>query len=179
MYRSNYCSIWFSLSSQYVCIEICVLDKDQDISHKACLSSRQRSSSKRCDWTGETPHKSDLDMERVGVREGVETKMDYQLQSDISLDFVFRELIRHFHLSAKSGLQENLTQKCWKIKRMTLYTYFRMWQEVLTQLPDLKNKRDKPANKRKLVKITMQNFLEQHRSLIILEVFRGQTHGVG
>ena len=62
---------------------------------------------------------------------------------------------------------------------MTLYTYFRMWQEVLTQLPDLKNKRDKPANKRKLVKITMQNFLEQHRSLIILEVFRGQTHGVG
>jgi hypothetical protein len=41
-----------------------------------------------------------------------------------------------------------------------------MWQEVLTQLSDLKDKRDKPANKRKLVEITMKNFLEQHSSFI-------------
>ena len=52
-------------------------------------------------WTTKEQY---LDMERAGVRKGVDTKMDYQLQSDISLDFVFRELIRHFHLSSPSGL---------------------------------------------------------------------------
>jgi hypothetical protein len=47
-----------------------------------------------------------------------------------------------------------------------------MWQEVLTQLSDLKHKRDKPANKRKYVKITTQNFLDNKVHLIMLEVFR-------
>jgi hypothetical protein len=97
MYHCNYCSIKFSLSPQYVCICICVDDKDQDSTHKVDQSPRQRSSSKRYHWTGHTPHKSDLDMDRVGVKEGADTKMDYQLQSDIGLDFVFRELIRYLH----------------------------------------------------------------------------------
>ena len=53
-----------------------------------------------------------------------------------------------------------------------------MWQKALTQLSDLKDKRDKPVNKRKLVKITAQNFLDNIIQLMLLEVFRGQTHGV-
>jgi hypothetical protein len=54
-----------------------------------------------------------------------------------------------------------------------------MWQEVLTQLSDLKDKRDKPANKRKLVAITSRTFWNNILHLLILKVLRGQTHGVG
>ena len=43
----------------------------------------------------------------------------------------------------------------------------------------MKDKQDKPANKRKLIKITIQNFLDNIVHLvIILEVVRAQTHGV-
>jgi hypothetical protein len=47
-----------------------------------------------------------------------------------------------------------------------------MGQNLLTQLSDLKPKRDKPENKRKSVKITKQNLLGNEVHLIILEVFR-------
>ena len=52
------------------------------------------------------------------MREGVDTKADYQLQSDISFDFVFRELIP---LIFTVRFTRQFYTKMLKDKRMALY----------------------------------------------------------